>query len=265
MLLCSSPAHEMPVAKKLTKDYVFIPAGNEGDSLLPEFYISAIEITNKQYRDFINDLIDSGATDKVKLAMVDSSQWTQHFPSQILDLEALYFRDPSYDDCPVVNISRRGADLYCDWLTEKYNQTAKLKAHFALPTELQWQYAARGGNPKAIYPWPGKSLQYEKKGKYRGTNMCNYLVEIDQTGAAHRYDSHAKPIAPSRSFLPNTYEVYNMAGNVAEMIADQNYTKGGSYLSHGDKILIDAHEDANLTHGSPMIGFRPVMIYEPVN
>ena len=52
-----------------------------------------------------------------------------------------------------------------------------------------------------------------------------------------------------------------MGGNVAEMISDRDYTKGGSYLSHADRLLITAHEDADLTHGQPMIGFRPVMVY----
>ena len=53
-----------------------------------------------------------------------------------------------------------------------------------------------------------------------------------------------------------------MGGNVAEMLSDQTYTKGGSYLSHSDKILISSHEDADLSHGSPFIGFRPVMVME---
>jgi hypothetical protein len=56
-----------------------------------------------------------------------------------------------------------------------------------------------------------------------------------------------------------------MGGNVAEMISDQNYTKGGSYFSHADKVLISAHEDADLSHGSPFIGFRPVMVFVPGN
>ena len=91
--------------------------------------------------------------------------------------------------------------------------------------------------------------------------MCNYSVDSAHGSSA----PPAKVVditSPSRSYTPNTYEIYNMAGNVAEMLSDQTYTKGGSYLSHSDKILISSHEDADLSHGSPFIGFRPVMVME---
>ena len=263
MMLGGTPAGDSFTAKKLTKDYVFIPTDYIGNSAGQEYYISSIEVTNKQYRDFLKDLEDSGATDKLRLAMVDSSRWTSLGLSN-KPFTDFYFRHPAYDDYPVVNISKRGAELYCEWLTEKYNKTSKQKARFALPTEAQWVYAAQGGNPKAIYPWVGNSLTYEKKGKLYGTRMCNYLS--DKSSAtdtmSKQINSTVDITAPSRSFLPNTFEIYNMGGNVAEMIADQNYTKGGSYLSPADNLLITAHEDADLSHGWPNIGYRPVMIFE---
>ena len=131
-----------------------------------------------------------------------------------------------------------------------------------LPTEQQWAYAAQGGNPKAIYPWPGTSVTYQKKGKMHGKQMCNYRVDSIGVRQGTKQNTVVDFTAPSRSYMPNTYEIYNMAGNVAEMIADQSYTKGGSYISPADKVLIAAHEEADLTHGSPYIGFRPVMVYE---
>jgi formylglycine-generating enzyme required for sulfatase activity len=262
LMLGSAPGHELPLGKKLIKDYVFVPSGREGDSILPEYYISSIEVTNRQYRDFIQDLTDSGATEKLKIAMVDSMQWTKMFPS-CKAFVGYYFQDHAYDDYPVVNVSKKAAELYCQWITEKYNSTSRQKARFALPTELQWEYAARGGNPKAIYPWPGNSLTYEHRGKLHGTRMCNYLADttVSLTDLRRQRDT-VDITAPSHSFMPNTYEIYNMAGNVAEMISDQPYTKGGSFISHGDKMLISAYEDADLSHGWPTIGFRPVMMYE---
>jgi formylglycine-generating enzyme required for sulfatase activity len=262
VMLGSSPAHEAPVSKKLIKDYVFIPEGNEGDTAVKEFYISSIEITNKQYREFLNDLRDSGETEKLKIAMVDSTQW-RTLMNHLEPFVDYYFRHPAYNDYPVVNVSKRGAELYCEWLMKKYNSTSKQKARFSLPTEVQWTYAAKGGNPKAIYPWPGNSLTYAKKGKWYGTYMCNYTTDkkLSPEMAAKQNDS-ADITASTHSYIPNSYEIYNMCGNVAEMLADQNYTKGGSYRSRADKVLISAHEDADLSHGSPMIGFRPVMVYQ---
>ena len=257
LLMGASPRHEPSASQKLIRDYVFIPSGREGDSILPEFYISAIEITNLQYRTFVNDLIDSGAMDRVRIAMVDILQWKKVLLHSTVSFQ-YYYQDTAYNDCPVVNVSRRAALLYCDWLTEKYNRSSKQKVRFSLPTELQWQYAARGGNLKALYPWPGNSLTYEHKGKIHGRYMANFLR--DTCGADS--DSETMTITThSHSFIPNTYEIYNMGGNVAEMVSDHDYTKGGSYLSHADKLLITAHEDVDLTHGLPMVGFRPVMVY----
>ncbi len=54
-----------------------------------------------------------------------------------------------------------------------------------------------------------------------------------------------------------------MGGNVAEMVLDQDYTKGGSFLSPADRVRITAYEMADLRHGSPCIGFRPVMMIVP--
>jgi len=266
MMLGSAPVHEVPAGKRLIKDYVFVPGDQIGDTVIREFYISSIEVTNLQYRDFLTDLRDSGETEKLKIAMVDSSQWAKFIPA-CKPFVNYYFQNKAYDDYPVVNISKRGAELYCEWLTAKYNRTSKQKARFALPTEIQWDHAAKGGNPKAIYPWPGNSLTYEKKGKWHGTHMCNYLVDSigASSGAPRQNDSLIEITVPSRSFMPNTYDIYNMAGNVAEMIADHDYTKGGSYLSRADKLLITAHEDADPAHGSPTIGFRPVMVYEEEN
>ena len=260
LIMGARPVREPSAAARLTRDYVFIPSGREGDSILPEYYISDIEITNGQYLDFVNDLIDSGATAKLKIATVDVLQWKKFMPHTTVFVEK-YFQHPAYRDYPVVNVSRRAAELYCDWLTDKYNRSSKQKVRFSLPTELQWEYAARGGNQKAIYPWPGNSLTYTKRGKFYGSNMANYLRDTALTADQYLNSDTVAITSPSRSYMPNTYEIYNMGGNVAEMIADHDYTKGGSYLSHADRLLISAHEDADLTHGQPMIGFRPVMVF----
>jgi formylglycine-generating enzyme required for sulfatase activity len=251
---------DIHTGKSLTKDYVFVPGGSEGESQLHEFYISSTEVTNRQYRVFIQDLADSGATEKLKLAMVDTSQWGKKF-KHAGPFTHFYYQNSAYDDYPVVNVSRRGAELYCEWLTDRYNSSSRPMARFKLPTEVQWEYAAKGGNPKAIYPWPGSSLTYQRHGKWRGTNMCNYLVDSAHATLSHIQNDTADITAPARSFMPNTYDIYNMAGNVAEMVSDQDYTKGGSYLSPASRVLISAHEDADLSHGLPTVGFRPVMTF----
>ncbi len=241
-------------------DYVLIPKGTIDGTEIAQFYISATEVSNKQYREFLQALRASGDTAKLRIAMVDSTQWLKEPYNQ--PYAEHYFRHPAYDDYPVVNVTKRGALLYCEWLTEKFKKDGKPQMRVTLPTEKQWEYAAKGGDPKAVYPWEGNSLKYEKKGKYYGAYMCNYFRGLDKNSPpldTTKFNPNADITAPVRAYMPNAYGVYNMAGNVAEMLSDKNYTKGGSWHSPADKITIAAHEDADPNTGSTMTGFRPVV------
>ena len=267
LLLCclvfmsASTSHFKSENKEITKNYVLVSGNGAAQN---DFYISSIEITNKQYREFLNDLRAKGETDKLQKAMVDSLGWKNAFSSNE-PYTRYYFQHNAYDNYPVVNISKEGASIYCNWLTEKYNANSKVKVRFALPTEEQWTRAAQGGDNSAIYPWKGNSVKYEGKGKYMNNAMCNYrrTPEFGQTNKAN--NANADVTAPSVSFMPNYFGIYNMSGNVAELLADKNYTKGGSWNSQPDKITIQAKEEFGATNYGPTIGFRPVMINTGAN
>ena len=257
LFISASSFHFKTENGQLTKYYVHVP----GNGLNPNsFYISSIEVTNKQYRDFLNDLRAKGETDKLQKAMVDTSKWDKTLP-QPAAFTGFYFQNAAFNEYPVVNVSKEGANLYCKWLTEKYNSSAKTKVQFTLPTEEQWKQAAQGGDNDATYPWKGNTLTYEKKGKSANASMCNYRREKVPARAGNANNEKADITAPSMSFMPNAYGIYNMSGNVAELLADKNYTKGGSWYSPADKVTINAKEEFYDPTGSgPTIGFRPVMI-----
>ena len=254
VLLSSKPVHFRHADSQLTKDYVYVPAPALGD-----FYISSIEVTNQQYRDFLNDLKAKGKTDLLKIAMVDSIRWLTVVKNSTAFAD-YYFQHSAYSSYPVVNVSKEAAQLYCDWLTERIKaQSSEAKIHFALPTEAQWCSAAKAGNANAIYPWEGESIACEKKGKLYKTNLCNYNIN----GLANASSDESKEVditAPSKSYLPNKFNIYNMSGNVAEMVADQNYVVGGSWHSTAEKMKIGSHESISVPN--PTVGFRPVMIVE---
>lgn len=118
-------------------------------------------------------------------------------------------------DHPVVHVSFRDAAAYCRW------------AGGRLPTEAEWEYAARGGIEAARFPW-GDELT--PGGEHR-CNVWQGKFPVDNSA-----DDGWQATAPADAFEPNGYGLYNTVGNVWEWCADAwrggRVIKGGSYLCH---------------------------------
>jgi len=122
-----------------------------------------------------------------------------------------YFSHPAYQDYPVVGVSWIQAVAFCNWRTSfknKYQRESNkpLVNYFRLPTEAEWEYAARGGIPSGIYPWGSPYLLND-----RGCFLANFKpLRGDYSSDQAMYTVEAK------SYLANDYNLYNMAGKVAE-------------------------------------------------
>ncbi|GAB4501065.1 MAG: hypothetical protein Fur0035_06060 [Anaerolineales bacterium] len=117
-----------------------------------------------------------------------------------------FLRLDAYKNHPAVYVSWYGAKAYCEWLGAEYR----------LPTEAEWEYAARGGLEKTSYPW-GDASPICTAGAQNGANYS----------ACGEYDT-----MKTKSFAPNKYGLYDMAGNVWEW-TDSLYNNGSAYVLRG--------------------------------
>jgi sulfatase modifying factor 1 len=256
--------------KVLNTNYAFVAADS---AVAHDFIIFKTEVSNLSYREFLYDLKQQGAMDKWKLASVDSSRWATKNWTNSAYIEH-YHKHPAYNNYPVVNVSKEGAEMYCEWLTEKVNSTLKgtSKIIFRLPTQKEWIKAAKGKLELSIYAWGGYRL-HNAEGSY----MCNCLafggecISRDSTGnyVYRRVDNnqyffsgdYADITAPVKSYWPNGYGLYNMNGNVAEMISDKNVVVGGSWNDPGYDVRNESEK--LYTGAARTVGFRMVATVVP--
>lgn len=152
----------------------------------------------------------------------DTTVWIKDFKYSYNEpMHNDYFSHRAYADFPVVGVSWHQARAFAHWRTKIRNDYLRSRkkrksttGKFRLPTESEWEYAARGGLESAIYPWGGPYLTDERgcflanfkprRGDY-AADMSLYTVEAD-------------------SYEPNDYGLYNMSGNVSEWTSS-TYTK----------------------------------------
>ncbi|MBN09736.1 MAG: gliding motility lipoprotein GldK [Flavobacteriaceae bacterium] len=131
-----------------------------------------------------------------------------------------YFSHPAFQDYPVVGISWKQAMAFCTWRTNFKNGYQRSKGkppvtRFRLPSEAEWEFAARGGIPSGTYPWGSPYLLND-----RGCFLANFKpLRGDYAVDQAVYTVEAK------SYLPNDYNLYNMAGNVSEW-TNSSYDSG---------------------------------------
>ena len=145
----------------------------------------------------------------------DESCWVKDFPNSVNEKYArLYFNHPSYDNHPVVGVSWEQAQAFCAWRTDNFKkgldpEVAPLVEAFRLPTEMEWEYAARSGQTARKYPWNTEDLTADES--------C-FLANFKPFEGDYTADGFAVATDVA-TFSPNDFGLFDMAGNVAEWTA----------------------------------------------
>ena len=123
-----------------------------------------------------------------------------------------YFSHPSYGYFPVVGVTWEQAQAFCHWRNAQYQNVSKMPRaqEYLLPTEAEWEYAARGGKLNSAYPWGGPYIRDAK-----GCFMANFKP----LRGNYTEDGYFLPSSVG-TYDPNDYGLYDMAGNVSEWIDD---------------------------------------------
>jgi formylglycine-generating enzyme len=137
-----------------------------------------------------------------------------------------YFSHPATGNYPVVGVNWNQATAFCEWRTHYLNAFLESKkrsqeSDFRLPTEAEWEYAARGGRSQSMFPWGNYYLRNKK-----GCLLANF-----KPGRGNYPEDGGFYTVRADGYWPNDFGLYCMAGNVAEWTSSLYY-EGGYNFQH---------------------------------
>lgn len=262
------------------------PADGEGPSRkvrVDSFSISAYAVTNAQFQAFVNETGYVTEAERFGWSFVFHLFVSEAVKKQVSSIPAnapwwyavngAYWARPEGVDSnigdrmdhPVVHVSWNDAEAYCRWSGQR------------LPTEAEWEFAARGGLERKTYPW-GDLLKPD------GQHRCN--IWQGKFPVKNNLSDGYAGTAPVDAYEPNGYGLYNMAGNVWEWCADwfspsyhtvtssvnprfdrptdSRSMRGGSYLCHRsycNRYRIAARSKNTPDSSTGNLGFRVAQSY----
>lgn len=243
-------------AKSRTKKKVIVPPGTV--EISENYFFDATEITNLNWLEYMywNKNKFGENSDEFKACLPDTTVWLPYGEPYA----KFYLRHVSYQNYPVVGISHEQAIAFCEWRTDRVNEfhfaqsnkeayanyqkvptkgTIPRIFEYRLPTETEWEKIAQ-------LPFSKRTLRKMKTDSPYNLDEEPLNAEMDKDGT--------EVTAPVDAYWANIKGIYNMIGNVAEMVAEKGISKGGSYT----QTLADAQPDQRINYAEPSrwIGFR---------
>jgi formylglycine-generating enzyme len=209
----------------------------------------------------------------------DTTAWVKDFAFAYNDpMHDEYFWHIAYNSYPVVGVTWEQATAFCNYRTRRFSSSKKKNARFTefrLPTEAEWEFAARGGLENAPYPWGGPYLM---EGNCFLANFKPKRGDYIEDPKSGNYIYTAKV----KSFKPNGYGLFDMAGNVSEWTQTPYYSstysvvpssnpyvgrsgknpmkviRGGSWKDVSYQLMVSSRDYEHKDTARSYIGFRCV-------
>ncbi len=182
--------------------------------------------------------------DESVMVYPDTMVWVRDFSYSYNEpMTRNYFWHPAFDDYPVVGVEWMQANAFSAWRTKFWSDYRTQRGEmindpFRLPTEQEWEYAARGGRKMAPYPWGGPYL--------RNTKGC--LLANFKPGRGNYPEDGGFYTVRADAYWPNDYGLYNMSGNVSEWTSTAFVENAYSFIHDmNSDIRYDADENDPIT------------------
>lgn len=235
-----------------SKTKTFVPPGTAqvNDSL----FADKTEISNFAWQEYEQSIkTQYGANSKEHLATLpDTLVWREKlsYNEPYVDY---YYRHPAYKDFPVVGVSYEQAVAYCAWRTQQVKTKLSGSRDFKhrnfeyrLPSKKEWEALAETSVNVLFNNGKNREGDYELN------------CAMDEAAWQKRKAQGADVVTSVYSYKANSLKLYNMLGNVAEMVSEKGICKGGGWKNMVDECR--PGKDAGYTKPTAWIGFRCVCV-----
>ena len=237
-----------------TKEKPFIPPGTV--QINDTLFADETEISNLSWLEYEHwtKAIYGANSKEHKATLPDTLVWREKLSNNEPYVQ-YYYRHPAYKNYPVVGISYEQTIAYCKWRTNQVKMFLTRKRDFKnhnfeyrLPSKEEWQQLA----------YSSASALFNNGKNEKGVYQINCAHPFDSTKKNGTSAPYPDVTVPVNSYSKNFIGLYNMLGNVAEMVNEKGISKGGAWKNNIEECLVG--KDYNYSKPNAMLGFRCVCV-----